>query len=201
MCEVRKSKNKGVKSSSQSTQGTLEKDPNTESANPWGRAVSLERSSDQRSAQCQQQGKEREEQSCRQQLSAHKQTGKRHESIFITVFLGEKHCKPKTLARHFLLFSGKSGMEDFKSLQPSHTNTSYLCTKLEGAHISLPHQLISWKEKELEEKWALCVCMLRGKQEAALGNLQQVFSIHKVHHFNRINNLLFIIRTLTNPIE
>lgn len=92
-------------------------------------------------------------------------------------------------------------MEDFKSLQPSHTNTSYLCTKLEGAHISLPHQLISWKEKELQEKWALCVCMLRGKQEAALGNLQEVFSIHKVHQFNRIHYLLVIIRTLTNPIE
>lgn len=61
--------------------------------------------------------------------------------------------------------------------------------------------LINQIVKELQEKWALCVCTLRGKWEAAVRKLQEVFSIHKVRQFNRINNLLFIIRKLTSPIE
>lgn len=199
--KIRNRKNKGAKSSSQSTRGILGKDPNMESVNPSGRAVPLKRNSDQRSAQWAARQGERGAvlQPAAECTQTHRQ--ERGMKVFLLLFLGEKHSKPKTLATHFLLFSGKSGMEDFKSLQPSHTNTSYLCTKLQGAHISLPHQFISWKEKELQEKWALCVCMLRGKQEIALGNLQEVFIIHKVHQFNRINNLLFIIRALTNPIK
>lgn len=104
--KIRKRKNKGAKSSSQSTRGTLGKDPNMESVNPWGRAGPLKRNSDQRSAQWAARQGERGAglQPAAECTQTHRQA--RDMKVFLLLFLGEKHCKPKTLARHFFSFQG-----------------------------------------------------------------------------------------------
>lgn len=128
--KVRKSKNKAVKSSSQSRQGTLEKDPDMESENPWGRAVSLEEELSEIKGQPSASSKGRRQGGAVVQAAANSwvhtnsQTGKRNGSIFITVFLSEKTLQTQDPVKVFLaLFSKiRNGRLQVSSLQPSHTN-------------------------------------------------------------------------------
>lgn len=111
-CKVRKSKNKAVKSSSQSRQGTLEKDPNMESENLWGRAVLLEEELSKIKGQPSASSKGRRQGGAVVQAAANSwvhtdsQTGKRNGSGFFTAFLGEKTLQTQDPVKVFLaLFS------------------------------------------------------------------------------------------------